>query len=199
MTLYLFPIPKAMKLLTNLIFFAFATASVAQTIPNFSLVNAVDGKSISLNNYASHKGVVIIFTSNDCPFDQYYLERLIELSATYSSKVPVLLVNSNRDDKETVIAMKNYANRNNLTMPYLADKDQHVLNQFNARKSPEAFLLKNSSGKFSIVYKGALDDNAQTASEVRNAHLKTAIDNLLNGETISESDVRPVGCSIRRN
>lgn len=171
----------------------------AQSIQNFSLVNAADGKTISLNSYSSTAGVAVIFTSNDCPFDQYYLDRIRSLNDTYSSKIPVLLINAHNDPKESLESMKAYASRCSLKMPYLADKEQVVLNQFNARKSPEVFLLKNTSGKFTIVYHGAIDDNAQTSSEVRNTYLQTAIDNLLAGEKIEQSDVRPVGCSIRKN
>lgn len=185
------------NLILSFVFFSL-TAS-AQTIQNFSLVNVMDGKSVSLSNYTSQAGVVVIFTSNECPFDQYYLDRIRSLHNTYSAKIPVILINSNLESKESPEAMKAYANRCSLGMPYLADKEQNVLNQFNARKSPEAFLLKNISGKFTVVYRGAIDDNAQTASEVRNAYLKTAIDNLQAGEKIEPADVRPVGCSIRKS
>lgn len=177
----------------------FCKVASAQTIQNFTLTNASDGKAISLNNYSSRAGVVVIFTSNDCPYDQYYLERIKSIAETYSEKIPVLLINSHNEPKETPDAMKSYVIQCNLTLPYLADKDQKVLNQFNARKSPEAFLLKNTSGKFTIVYKGAIDDNAQTATEVMNTYLKNAIDTLLAGDKIETADTRPMGCSIRKN
>lgn len=187
-----------MKYFIYVLLWVGATAS-AQTVQNFKLSNAIDGKEVNLNSYSSHAGVVVIFTSNNCPFDQYYLDRIRLLANTYSSKVPVLLINSHTDKNESVEAMKNYARQCNLTIPYLADKDQSVMSQFLARKSPEALLLKNSSGKFSVVYRGAIDDNAQTASEVRDTYLKDAIDKMLAGQKIEVADVRPVGCSIRKN
>jgi peroxiredoxin len=176
-----------------------SVAALGQSIQNFSLVNVIDDKPVSLNNYSSAAGVVVIFTGNDCPFDQYYLDRIKALAKDYTLRVPVLLINSHSGEKEASTAMKQYAQRCNITIPYLADKDQSVLNQFSARKSPEAFLLKNTAGKFSIVYKGALDDNPQTATEVQNTYLRTAIDNMLAGKKIEVNDVRPVGCSIRKN
>jgi peroxiredoxin len=188
-----------MKNFTLIFPIVISLATSAQTIQNFSLTNAADGKTISLNSYASYAGVVIIFTSNECPFDQYYVDRILALHEDYSSNVPVILINSHIDEKETVAAMKDYARQCNLTMPYLADKNQQVLSQFTARKSPEAFLLKNTSGKFSVAYRGAIDDNAQTAAEVREPYLRNAIEQMVAGQKIEMNDVRPAGCSIRKN
>lgn len=183
----------------NILFLLAAWSATAQTIENFSALNAVDGKTISLNSYSSKAGVVIIFTSNTCPFDQYYLDRIQALANAYAARVPVLLINSHIDATESAEAMKAYAQKCNITMPYLADKDQTIANQFNARKSPEALVLKNLAGKFILVYRGALDNNAQSAAEVTSPFLKNAIDKMLAGEKIDTNDVRPVGCSIRRN
>ena len=176
-----------------------STSVVAQPIQNFSLTNVKNDKVVSLNNYTSSKGVVVIFTSNDCPFDQYYLQRIIELHEATSATVPVLLINSHAGDEETPSAMKSFANSNSIPMPYLADKDQKVLTQFDAKKSPEAFLLKNVSGKFTIVYRGAIDDNPQVADEAVDTYLKTAITQMMGGEKIEQTEIRPVGCSIRKN
>ena len=67
-----------------------------------------------------------------------------------------------------------------------------------AKKSPEVFLLKNTGGKFMIVYQGALDDNPQMASDVKQNFLKTSIDKLLAGQKIDVPVMRAVGCSIRK-
>jgi peroxiredoxin len=183
----------------SLLFLLTVTLVNAQTIENFSAPNAADGKPVSLNEYSTKAGVVIIFTSNTCPFDQYYLDRVLAIADTYTQRIPVLLINSHSDATESIETMKAYAQKCNITIPYLADKNQAIANQFNARKSPEALVLKNLAGKFTVVYRGAIDDNAQSASEVKTPFLKDAIDKMLAGEKIDTNDVRPVGCSIRRN
>jgi hypothetical protein len=58
--------------------------------------------------------------------------------------------------------------------------------------------LKNNGGKFTIVYKGALDDNAQVEADVRHHHLKDAIDIMLANQAVQTPEVRPVGCTIRK-
>jgi len=187
-----------MKTLSLILIFTSLIAK-AQTIPNFVLTNAADDKKISLSNYTSSLGVLIIFTSNACPFDRYYADRIHELAVTYGTKVPVLLINSHIDAEESVDAMKNYVLQNKISLPYLADKDQVVLNQFNARKSPEAFLLKSNAGKFTVAYRGAIDDNPQSAEDVLNTYLKNAMDQLLADQKIQVIETRPIGCNIRRN
>jgi peroxiredoxin len=170
----------------------------AQQVPNFSLTNVMNGKSVSLDTYPSCSGVVIIFTSNACAYDEYYRQRITKLSKDYQDKVPVLLVNSSIDPAESVDNMAKKAQQLGLTMPYLADKDQTLMQQFGANKSPQVFLLKNDGGKFSVVYKGAIDDNAQVEADVRHAYLKDAIDILLTNQKIQTAEVRPVGCTIRK-
>lgn len=171
----------------------------AQEIQNFSLTDVRDRKSVNLNQFSSLKGVAIIFTSNSCPFDQYYINRIKNLSEIYSGRIQILLVNSHPETEESEEVMSQYAIERNLQVPYLADKKQQVLTQFNARKSPEVFLLKNASAKFSVVYHGMIDNNAQSESDVTEHYLKDAMDQLLAGEKIEPAETRPVGCSIRRN
>jgi hypothetical protein len=49
-----------------------------------------------------------------------------------------------------------------------------------------------------LVYKGAIDDNYKSASDVKKRYLKDAIVSLANGEQIAVAETKPVGCSIKR-
>ena len=167
-------------------------------VQNFTLTNVVNGKSISLETYPSCAGVLIVFTSNTCPFDEYYRARIKKISNDYQDKVPVLLINSGNDVAESSENMVKKAQQFDFTIPYLADKDQIVMQSLGATKSPQVFLLKNNGGKFSVVYSGAIDDNAQVEKDVRQFYLKDAIDILLTNQTIETSEVRPVGCALRK-
>ena len=166
-----------------------------QVIQNFSLVNVVDEKSISLNQFNASRGIVILFSGNECPFDNYYKTRIKQLIDTYAGKVQFLLVNSYNDPQETVEKMA--IHYTDLDVPYLADKDQNVMKILGARKSPEVFLLKPVVGKFLIVYSGAIDDNPQVASDTKQNYLKDSIDKLLAGQTLEPVSNRAIGCTIR--
>lgn len=52
--------------------------SVGSQAPNFSLKN-VDGATVSLSDYASEKGVMVIFSCNPCPYVKAYEDRMIAL------------------------------------------------------------------------------------------------------------------------
>ena len=170
----------------------------AQQVKNFSLVNVSNDQNVSLETFPSCSGLIIIFTSNVCPYDEYYRNRITKLAHTYQDRVPLLLVNSNTDPNESKENMVKKARQLNLSMPYLADKDQVLMTNFDAKKSPEAFLLKNDNGKFTIVYRGAIDDNAQVEADIRHNYLRDAIDIMLTNQKIATPEVRPVGCNLRK-
>jgi peroxiredoxin len=172
--------------------------SIAQQVSDFSLTNVVNGKAISLETYPSCSGILIIFTTNACPYDEYYRGRIAKLSNEYADKVPVLLVNSSTDPVESAENMTKKAQQLGLGMPYLSDKDQSLMQKLGATKSPQVYLLKNDGGKFQVVYKGAIDDNAQVEADVRHAYLKDAIDIMLTNQKIATAEVRPVGCTIKK-
>ncbi len=164
-------------------------------VTDFTLTNVMNGKTVSLTNYKTSKGVVIIFIGHACPYDNYYTSRINTLISEYNSKTPVLLINAH--PKETAEQMTAFGKAQNFAVPYLADKDQLAMTSLGAEKSPSVFLLKNENGKWNKVYEGAIDDNPQVEAQVDEQYLKKAIESLLNGETISEKSIRPVGCSIR--
>ena len=170
----------------------------AQTVGNFTLTNVTNGKPVSLETYPSCAGIAIIFTSNSCPFDEYYRSRIARLATDYSDRVPILLVNSSVESTDTEENMVKKATQLNLKVPYLADKDQSLMKQLGASRTPQVFLLKNNGGTFSVVYRGAIDDNAQVEADVRHAYLKDAIDILLTNQAIQTPEVRPMGCTIRK-
>jgi len=188
-----------MKKLMIVLLVTLSVKSFSQQVQRFSLTNVLDGKVVSQGDYASNAAIVIIFTVNACAFDDYYIDRIKALSAQYQNKVPVLLVNADQDGGESAENMIKRAQQKGITIPYLADKDQLLMRNLNARKSVEAFLLKNTNGNFGVVYRGAIDDNPQVAADVRHPFLKEAIDDVLAGRTIGTPEVRPVGCNIRTN
>ena len=186
-----------MKTLYTLVFSLTLLSTQAQ-VANFTLTNVINGKEISLDTYPSCEGILVVFTTNACPYDEYYRTRIKKISNDYQDKVPVLLINSSADATESAESMAKKAQQLGITIPYLADKDQTVMQSLGATKSPQVFLLKNAGGKFSVVYSGAIDDNAQVEKDVRQFYLKDAIDIMLTNQKIETAEVRPVGCALRK-
>ncbi|GAA4444559.1 thioredoxin family protein [Pontibacter saemangeumensis] len=164
-------------------------------VADFSL-KATNNKNTSLSDFANAKTVVVVFTNNQCPYSKLYEGRLISLASTYAGQgVQFLFVNPGvGDSSETLEAMaaKNYS------FPYLADEGQRLSKQFGATKTPEAFVLQNSGGEFVLKYKGAIDDNPQVASSVKNYYLKNVIDAVLANKTVATLEKRATGCLIKK-
>ena len=73
----------------------------SQQLADFSLTDVITGTKVSLETYPTCSGLVIIFTSNSCAYDEHYRGRIVALSKAYSDKVPVLMVNSNVETLES--------------------------------------------------------------------------------------------------
>lgn len=186
-----------MKYLISLLFLVISFTAQSQKVQDFSLINVADGKTVSLNGFKSCKGIVVIFTSNECPFDIQYRERIKELNDQYKGNIQFLLVNSHLESKENVKLMAQKYSGWSIPIPYLADKDQIAMGCLGAKKSPEAFLIKKNISENIVVYQGAIDDNPLISNDVNNSYLKIAIDQLLADQKIQLGTSRTAGCTIR--
>ncbi len=187
-----------MKSLLAFLMSVSAITSAAQAVvANFSLTDVGTGSYVSLDQFAGKQGVVVLFTSNECPFDNYYSDRIASLVRIYSDRIPFLMVNSHTDPAEAEAKMKEKAAGWTHRSAYLADKSQQAMEACGARRSPEVFLLKPSPEGFRVYYSGAIDDNPQKPGAVSMQYLRDAMDNLLGGKP-GPAPVRAAGCSIRR-
>jgi peroxiredoxin len=173
----------------------------SSVIPDIALTDVSTSQEVKLSDFGSQKAVVVIFMCNSCPYSNYYVERIINLTKDFSS-VGFLLINSSPDkfaEKESIDNMVEFVKYNHIPIPYLADKNQQALHSFKATKCPEVFVLKSSGKNFVVQYQGAIDDNPQVASDVKSFFLKDAIEKVLSGESPANSYIRPNGCMIKRN
>lgn len=198
-----------MKLLSAIFLIIFQVSLGVQTfaqsgksISGFSLLNTVDNSQLSLSSFQNKKGIVIIFTSNFCPYSKLYEDRIESLANEFSGKgIQFILINPNnpqasKDDSIEEMAKK--ANENGYKFPYLADKEQTVANSLGASKTPEVYLLKPEANNFKVVYSGAIDDNPQVPADVSQEYLKNAIHSVLGGKSGSTASERPTGCMIKK-
>ena len=175
--------------------------SNAQSIEDFSLPNVVDDTNFSLSSLKSDKAVVIIFFSGKCAYNEYYLQRILSIHQEFSTQgVKFMLINSNNGnyvEEESLHGMKKFVATNQISFPYLADKDKKVKNMLRATRTPEVFVLEPNKNLFSVVYRGAIDDNPQSSSDVSHSYLQESLINLLNNNKIEMNQTRPVGCLIK--
>lgn len=166
----------------------------------FNLKN-VDGSMVSLADYDDTKGVILIFTCNECPYAKAYEDRIIALHEKYAEKgYPVVAVNPNDDEiskGDTYTAMKQRAADKEYPFPYLKDETQEVYKSYGATRTPHIYLLENKGGVFKVAYVGTIDDSAMDASSVSETFLEDALSALMKGKAPDPAETKAVGCSIK--
>lgn len=167
---------------------------------DFTLKN-IDGKMVSLSDFSSQKGVILIFTCNHCPYSIAYQDRIIALDKKYKKLgYPVLAINPNdavqypEDSYENMIVR---AREKGFEFPYLIDEKQDVFPLYGATKTPHVYLLQKDGLGFKVAYIGAIDDSAKDESAVKETYLANAIDALLAGKTPNPTETKAIGCSIK--
>ena len=189
-----------MKHVITFLFILLVWISVAgqNAVGPIELLNVVDGENVSISACSGCKGVVVIFTSLNCPYDQHYQDRIKALYEKYAGSVSFYLINSNPGAEEEEGKMKSAYVNWKMTIPYLSDKNQIAMTAFNAKRTPEAFLLKPEGKALKIVYQGAIDDNPQVHHDTDKNFLQDAVDELVSGKSIKIPTERVIGCTIRK-
>jgi peroxiredoxin len=161
-------------------------------------LKSVDGKMYSMSDYKSAKGFIVVFTCNHCPFAQKYEDRINDLAKKYKPQGYILLaINPNDPGVEPADSfdlMKVRAKEKGFAFPYLFDEGQQIYPQYGATRTPHAFLLDKNHV---VKYIGAIDDNVDSASEVKEKYLENAIAALESGKTPSPETTKAIGCSIK--
>jgi peroxiredoxin len=169
------------------------------TIEDFALKNT-DGNIISLKDFPDAKGFIIIFTSNGCPFAKLYPQRMNDLNNKYApAGVPLIAINSSdtlQFEENSFTQMVQIAKNGSFNFAYLSDADQIAAKNFNAKKTPQAFVIWKENNNWIVKYSGAIDDNGAEPQKVQNKFVENAVDELLKGEEVKVKETKSIGCSI---
>jgi len=189
-------------LLLNTSLFAqkYPTLNIGQKMPmQESEIFDISEESITLNDIQKKNGILVIFTSNSCPFVVMWEDRykLLEKKCM-NSGFGMVYINSNqakRDGDDSVEEMRNHSKKMGYTIPYLIDENSKFANAFGAKTTPHIFLF-NSEKR--LTYKGAIDDNYKSINNVTKNYLLDALEEVSNQKSVSINDTKAVGCSIKR-
>lgn len=167
---------------------------------DFRLKN-VDDKEVSLANLKSAKGFIVVFTCNHCPYSVAYEDRILALDKKYASLgYPVVAINPNDAaayPDDSFANMKVRAKEKNFSFPYLHDESQQIAKTYGATRTPHVYVLKKEGKDLVVKYVGAIDDNSQDASAVKEKYAEKAIDGLLKGEEVNPNFTKAIGCTIK--
>jgi peroxiredoxin len=173
---------------------------IGDMVQDFALKN-VDEKTVSLKDFPEAKGFIVIFTCNHCPFAKAYEDRIMDLDKKYKPLgYPVIAINPNDPVKvpdDNFEAMQKQAKKKKYSFPYLHDDTQQIAKKFGATRTPHTFILQKQSTGNKLVYIGAIDNNAESASAADVKYVENAVKALLKGESPNPAETKAIGCSIK--
>jgi peroxiredoxin len=168
--------------------------AIGQRAPTFALPDTGG----TLHEPGGSPATAVVFTCNHCPYALAWHERIIAVAHDYADRgVRVLAVNSNdaeRYPRDSLQAMRARVQHGDFEgVPYLRDEAQDVARAYDAKTTPDVFVL-DADGL--LRYRGAPDadhdDPAQNA-----VFLRDALDAVLDGREPNTAQTPPVGCSIK--
>jgi peroxiredoxin len=167
---------------------------------DFKLKN-VNGKYVSLSDYKSAKGYIVVFTCNTCPYAIAYEDRIKALNEKYASKgYPVLAINPNdpgTQPGDSFEKMQERAKDKGFSFPYLFDTDEIITKQFGASRTPHVFILQKTAKGNIVEYIGAIDDDTEGTRADKVKYVEAALDALAQGRKPAIANTKAIGCTIK--
>ncbi len=166
------------------------------TAPPFELPDP-DGDLHALA--ASAPAYVVMFICNHCPFVIHVREELARLGDDYRAQgVAIYAISSNNvatHPGDSPEKMKEEAATHGYSFPYLYDEDQSVAKSYMAACTPDFFVFDADK---TLVYRGQLDGSRPSNSvPVDGSDLRAAIDAVLAGDAVRQTQVPSIGCNIK--
>ncbi len=167
--------------------------------PAFSLPDVVSGKTVSLNDFAGKKALLVMFICRHCPYVVHVKEELAKLGKDYAAKpVGIVAISANDADKypdDAPDKLKEMAKELGFTFPFCHDETQAVAKAYTAACTPDLFLFDANR---KLAYRGQLDDSRPgNGKPVTGRDLRAAIDALLAGKPVSQDQKASIGCNIK--
>ncbi len=142
------------------------------------------------------KVIVVAFLSTECPMSNGYLPVLADISKKYADK-GVSVVGVFPDPETTSAQVAAHAKEYKVPFPVFADREQASVASLHAKVTPEVVVLDD---KFVVRYRGRIDDGftarLKPKATVTRHDLAVAIDELLDGKAVSETEGKAFGCPI---
>jgi len=161
-------------------------------------VEDVSGEMLTLKEVAGENGLLVNFSCNTCPWVTRWEDRynpIAKLAEEHGIGTIALNPNSAiRDRGEGMDDMKKRAKDSGYEFYYALDKDSRIAEAFGANRTPQIFLFNSD---LELVYRGAIDDNANSAADVEEPYLINAINELAEGNAISTEVTKSLGCTIK--
>lgn len=159
----------------------------------------VSGKKLSLNDVKGENGLLVVFSSNTCPWVLAWEDRYLEIAKLAKQKnIGMIALNANeatRKKEDSYAEMQKHAKDKGYTFPYVVDQNHQLADAYGATKTPHIYLFDKNN---TLVYRGAIDDSAKDLSKIENRYLADAINAMTAGAKIKTTTSKALGCTIKR-
>lgn len=167
--------------------------------PDFTLLDTVSGKSLSLQQLKSEVATVVMFICNHCPYVKHVQQELVKIAHDYQNKqIKFIAISANDasnypDDGPE--KMRETAQKLNFSFPYLYDESQIVAKAYQAACTPDYFIFDKD---LRCVYRGQLDDSRPgNGIPITGKDVRAALDAILAGIAVSADQKLSMGCNIK--
>jgi peroxiredoxin len=173
--------------------------ALGTTAPDFSLPDVVSGKTITRDQAAGPRGLLVMFLCAHCPFVQHANPELGRLGRDYAGRgIGIVAISSNDAvtyQEDSPPGLRRQAEEQGFQFPYLFDDSQEAARAYQAACTPDFFLF--DAGK-KLVYRGQLDDSRPgNGVAVDGRDLRAAMDRVLAGKPVPTEQQPSVGCNIK--
>lgn len=166
--------------------------------PDFRLADT-DGRTVALDDFKGAPALLVMFICNHCPYVKHVRQGLAALAREYQEKgVAVVGISANDataypDDSPAKMAREKVDA--GYVFPYLFDESQDVAHAYQAACTPDFYVF---DGARKLVYRGQMDDSRPGNNlPVTGKDLRAALDAVLAGQPVSETQKPSIGCNIK--
>lgn len=166
--------------------------------PDFTLP-AVDGRKVSVGDFAHAPSLLVVFLSNRCPYVIHVESGITKVATEYADRgvamIGICCSDTEAHPEDAPDHLAEQARRAGFPFPYLVDESQEVAKAFRAACTPDFFLYDADRR---LAYRGQLD-GARPGNDrpIDGSDLRAALDLVLAGQPVPEPHSPSAGCNIK--
>ena len=168
--------------------------------PDFALTDVVTGRTVSRDDFADAKALLVMFICNHCPYVKHVApgwppSARTTPAPTTSPSSPSTATTSRSTRRTARRPCSWRPPTRGYRFPYLFDETQEVARAYSAACTPDFFLFGPDRG---LVYRGRMDESRPNSLvPVTGEELRAAIEAVRAGEPVAEEQFPSMGCSIK--
>lgn len=168
--------------------------------PEFRLSDVVSGRTVSLEDFAGKKALLVMIICRHCPYVQHVKQGMARLAKDYADKSLGIVAISSNDisafPEDAPEGLKEMAQEAGFSFPVCYDERQQVAKAYTAVATPDFFLF---DAQRRLVYRGQFDASrpGKLWVPVTGRDVRAAIDAVLAGRPVPQPQKPSFGCSIK--